>query len=128
MEKMENPNLHITQEQAIFFKEKGFGLKVSRFLDLTSGIEIKDAPLGNYNLTKHSVSIPEQGRVLEWLRVICNIFIRVDINTPDNYYYEILFVDKARFGQGILSESFNYTSPSEAYSAAFDRIKKEKII
>jgi hypothetical protein len=124
---MKDHNLHITQEQAIFFKEKRFNLKVSRFLDLTSGIEIKDAPLGNYNLTKHSVSIPDQGQVLEWLRVMCNIFIRVDINTPDNYYYEILFVDKARFGQGILSESFNYASPSEAYSAAFDRIKKDLI-
>jgi hypothetical protein len=58
---------HVTFEQAKLLKEKGFNYKVTKFKDLVTNTEIDNAPLGNYNLTSQSVSIPEQHEVVDWL-------------------------------------------------------------
>jgi hypothetical protein len=128
---------YATSEQAKLLKEKKFDVKVKRFFDLISNTEIEDAPLGNYNLTKQSVSIPEQHQVVEWLRVTHGIHIK------DNFEREYSFEkDKVvstkytcyvnKFIESITGYDFKFrtqlfNSPQEAYSAAFDYILKELI-
>lgn len=119
---------HITLEQSKWFKEKGFDEKVKRFFDLISNTEIGDASLGNYNLTKQSVSIPEQHQVVDWLRVKHDIWIGVmpDVGMDLIYTYKIYSVEVG-VERG-LANGNNYDTPQEAYSAAFDYIKNNNLI
>jgi hypothetical protein len=119
---------YITLEQSKWFKEKGFDEKVKRFFDLISNTEIGDASLGNYNLTKQSVSIPEQHVVVEWLRVNHDIWVGVipDVGMDLIYTYKIYSVEVG-VERG-LANGNNYDTPQEAYSAAFDYIKNNNLI
>ena len=130
---------YVTFEQAEKLKEKRFDVKVNTFFDLLSGNQIDNAPLGNYNLTKQSISIPEQWQVIEWLRVNHEIEVyalRYTFSKGEFVGKKYMFVvekykknfnpdlDEYHFEEEPLESSreLNYNSPQEAYSAAFDYI------
>ena len=130
---------YVTFEQAEKLKEKRFDVKVNTFFDLLSGNQIDNAPLGNYNLTKQSISIPEQWQVIEWLRVNHEIEVcalRYTFSKGKFVGKKYMFVvekykknfnpdlDEYHFEEEPLESSreLNYNSPQEAYSAAFDYI------
>ena len=116
--------VYVTFEQAELLKEKGFDVKTKKFFDLISSNEINDAPLGDYNLTKQSISIPEQWQVVEWLRVNHGIWVWVkpykdhaaDNNDPIQHQMNV-------YKNGV-TVSKQFDSHEEAYSAAFDYVLK----
>jgi hypothetical protein len=74
-------------------------------------------------------SAPEQHQVIEWLRVNHGIFIAVDV-IYNLFKYKILQCNgivSQTFGNEFKCSSFDYNSPQEAYSKAFDYILKELI-
>lgn len=141
------PN-YVNKNQAKSLKEKGFDVKVRRFLDLITNQEIDDAPLGNYNLTRQSLSIPEQHQVVEWLLTNHGIFIlvlpqdksAVDFRTDKSKYphqalfFSIIKYEKDCSCKEIINTSDNkgelflhFDTLQEAYSAAFNYVLKNLI-
>ena len=128
---------YVTFEQAEKLKEKRFDVKVNTFFDLLSGNQIDNAPLGNYNLTKQSISIPEQWQVIEWLRVNHGIWINIEPEEYGQYYYVKLNVCSQELWEDLdkrhevitAHRKFNneHKTPQEAYSAAFDYILNDLI-
>ena len=113
---------YVTLDQAKWLKEKGFNIKSNRFFDLISNIEMDNAPLGNYNLTNQGVSIPEQWKVVEWLKDNQDIWVCVDREEGSAYWkFNIRLLQLKGHKYGGFGGEFN--SPQEAYSAAFDYIK-----
>jgi hypothetical protein len=63
-------------------------------------------------------------QVVEWLRINHGIWINVAVE-DDKWFYGI----KKIFNQyDVISNEIPYNSPQEAYSAAFDYIKNNKLI
>jgi hypothetical protein len=128
---------HVTFEQAKLLKEKGFNYKVTKFKDLVTNTEIDNAPLGNYNLTSQSVSIPEQHEVVDWLWEtylidVSTIPIREKGYRTVKFQFRVINfsdpeVDEVMFEHQYNSSLQHFSSKQEAYSAAFDYILKELI-
>ncbi len=99
---------HVTDKQAKLLKEKGF----KGIVFYTDG-------------TTHTA--PEQWQVCEWLRVEKGIHIEILLteSSPYNtFYYRVMKV-----GQyfTLSHDDVYFTTPQEAYSAAFDCILNELI-
>ena len=129
---MEIKPTYVTWEQAKLFKEKGSNIKVKTFFDLLSNTQINDAPLGNYNLTKQSVSIPEQWQVVEWLRINYGIWISIQIGHDENKVWYNVYLEKIELTYEFepINNDFDIggDTPQEAYSAAFDYILNKNLI
>jgi hypothetical protein len=129
-------NNNITKKQAERLKEKGFDEKVRKFVDLISGNEIDDAPLENYNLTQHAVSVPEQGQVLAWFYINHGIWIYtypVMLSIVDDKDYpKIIWISKICSLSQVNFEKYvdadnglavnHHRSPQDAISAAINYI------
>jgi len=121
MEKIEPK--YLTFEQAIWFKEKGFDVPTLTFY-------LDGKPMFNHNKEPRNSNIlpgnidvarPEQWQVVEWLRVNHGVWVCVDYSMDDNHFiYGIRTRKIDAFDDG-------YNSPQEAYSAAFDYIKDNRI-
>ena len=111
----------VSFELAKALKEKGFDRKCASFYDLISSNQIDGAPLGNYNLTKQSVSIPTIATVVMWLYEKHKIWIGV---TPKPYSHflthwrwEHMSTDYSTRNCG-WKKVTDYMTPTEAYEAA----------
>jgi len=125
---------YISFEIAKWLKEKGFDIPVQygvfgKAMKFTEDFGNRHRPksrLRNWNTDKaNSYSVPEQWKVVEWLRVKHGIFIEIrymdDVLT---YGYVITtIIDNTE-----QDEKYGYKTPKEAYSAAFDYIKDNDLI
>ena len=123
---------YVSFEQAKRLKEKGFDLYLNAIYK-TDGTLVE-----NVNLTKVEklFPAPEQWQVVEWLRVKHGIWVSVDV-VKEYWFWKIRGIN----GKEIVKEQLpielcttltdllfsntkylKYTSPQEAYSAAFDYI------
>jgi hypothetical protein len=119
---------YATFEQAKWLKEKGFldkniygeiRLSQSNFYD-PNGIlhHIRDA-FGEKSFDlKDCYNAPEQWQVVEWLRVNHGIWVCVLIPSETTWYFKIESIDT----KSLIFITSGYSSPQEAYSAAFDYI------
>jgi hypothetical protein len=123
---------YVTFEQAKWLKEKGFEVPC-QYLYVDGEYRInyeKEGDLFNneYPSTQKPIDwclAPEQHQVVEWLRVNHGIWIYVlPYSTLFRPYAEEL-VDNDKFGKW---EGHKYSTPQEAYSAAFDYIKNNNLI
>jgi hypothetical protein len=117
---------YVTFEQAKWLKEKGFNVKVEGLFFDGEFINIfpKKANNTDFASTRYN-SAPEQGQVVEWLRVNHGIWIYVlPYSTLFRPYAEEL-VDNDKFGKW---EGHKYSTPQEAYSAAFDYILNSNLL
>lgn len=110
-------NTSVSFELGKLLKEKDFKKKCTSFYDLISNTQIDNAPLGNYNLTKQSVSIPTIAEVIMWLyekhEYWCYVYTNGKIWHP---CIQHKFGDMAVLS-GKIGES---NSPTEAYEAAIE--------
>lgn len=95
-------------------KEKRFDEPCISFYDLVSNQQINNAPLGNYNLTKQSVSIPTIIDVVMWLYKNHKIWISVDPENDTNTWFHTISHGKSTTVFG------NYSTLTEAYEAGID--------
>ena len=107
-------NTPVSFELAKLLKEKEFKKKCTAFYDLISNTQIDNAPPGNYNLTKQSVSIPTIVEVVMWVYEKHEIWISVEAS--DDFTMFCFRVRKKEVSR----LSFNYNSPTEAYEAAIE--------
>jgi hypothetical protein len=131
---------HVTFEQAKWLKEIGFnvpcfyyyenGKLVEPYLengsstDVEFRVDLSDL-LEHFNKWSQRVSAPEQWQVIEWLRVNHGIWISISPSISKKFEY-IIYIKDMIISSGKYSSDFS--SPQEAYSAAFDYIKKEGLI
>jgi hypothetical protein len=92
-----------------------------RLEDLDSGIGIG----GNLVITKY-----QQWQVVEWLLLKYGIWVGVNPLLNNKFFYNIIDLkSKSLLPINSGDESnYNYTSPQEAYSAAFDYIINNNLI
>ena len=108
----------VSLEIAKLLKEKGFDRKCTSFYDLTSNNQINDTSLGNYNLTKQSISIPTIAEVVMWLYEKYGIWI--EVQCPD-MPTELWSFNIHRFQKyGGYGDGGDFNSPTEAYQAAIE--------
>lgn len=118
---------------AKLLKEKGFDEKCTSFYDLISSNRIDYAPLGNYNLTKQSVSIPTIVEVVICLYDKYGIWINVSITIQKKYYYQCLDITgkkdptKNNYPSRMCKPGEYFNSPTEAYEAAIEYTLKNLI-
>ena len=114
-------NKLVTFELAKSLKEKGFDRKCVSFYDLISNQQIDNVPLGNYNLTKQSVSIPTISEVVMWLYEKYGIWISSEpFIKNDNSVVNIYKIFKEGIIDTISRGSMGYDSLTEAYEAAIE--------
>lgn len=73
-------------------------------------------------------SAPEQWMAREWLLINHGIWIVVNFANKTQWYFDL-----NRFGldgkqKSIFKSNYDYNSPQEAYSAAFEYIKEKDLI
>jgi hypothetical protein len=118
-----------TFEQAKWLKEIGFDVRLKSWFDSEGEFHILNDEFNsigwcNRNLPKDECSRPEQWQVVEFLRVNHGIWTIADYyNNGDKniWFWNIKFNSKETMDCG-------FTSPQEAYSAAFDYIKENNLI
>ena len=117
---------YVTFEQAKLLKRKGFDVSCIR---LWNGIGkyFEDKPYTDWNKATQFISIPEQGQVIEWLRVVHGIWIEVHGWTKQPVGDEIWEQCYQSFINGDATDVSIFKTPQEAYSAAFDYTLKELI-
>ena len=115
-------NTPVSFELAKALKEKGFDRKCASFYDLISSNQIDGAPLGNYNLTKQSVSIPTIATVVMWLYEKHEIWVSVNREPESGVFF--FSVDKNK-GDFFFDKGDDYNSPTEAYEAAIEYTLKK---
>ena len=131
--------LHYTTfEQSKIFKEKGLVAKSDRYwvkMTEDSYTEMTDRRLedldsdigigGNLVITKY-----QQWQVVEWLVLKYGIWVGVNPFLNNKFFYNIIDLkSKSLLPINSGDESnYNYTSPQEAYSAAFDYIINNNLI
>lgn len=115
-------------EQAKCFKEKGFDLPVFSYFRNENSVwnfypMFEQSP-DNWNANSYidCYSRPEQWQVVEWLRVEKGIWVEV-LTEKFLFIFQIKKIGK----EGFIAGKFENT-PQEAYSAAFDYIKDNKLI
>jgi hypothetical protein len=124
---------HVTFEQAEWLMEKGFYLE-GYLQKVWLGNSYKQKKNGAiivnsiYGLGASS-KLPEQHQVVEWLRVNHGIWVYVNFSKGKWYYYlqDLSHTDMDEedcrfYNMGIFS------TPQEAYSAAFDYIRNNNLI
>jgi hypothetical protein len=137
---------YVTFEQAQWLKDKGFECESDYNQWILSKDKDDDSKkfichsdeLESYTYidedTEHNVyhclSLPEQWQVIEWLRVNHDIHVTYDIGLTGCYG---LIQYRHSKGSLYLSKWVNeqenpFSSPQEAYSAAFDYIKDNNLI
>jgi hypothetical protein len=138
---------YVTFDQAKLLKEKGFDESCKHYYDLNfkeltfhvedswKNSEIKNGyPKDIFEkLGKHPmISSPEQWKVIEWLRVNYGIWVEVNhCGTFNEFAFKICKLNKKNVKtepHHISDFSKGWSSPQEAYSAAFDYILKELIL
>lgn len=100
-----------------------------------TGIFVNNSSYDFSNNAWYCCAAPEQWQVVEWLRVKYGIWINVSSHSSGYYYPKLdICSDKAWDNYdfrnkrlGINRKLFEYRSPQEAYSAAFDHILNELI-
>ena len=119
----------VSFEIAKFLKEKGFDKKCNSFYDLISNIEINDAPLSNYNLTKQSISIPTIAEVVMWLFEKHDVYIHMSPHGDEEellkeckWWFSIYqnTIYNLRAGCKVTPGLNEYISLPEAYEAAIE--------
>jgi hypothetical protein len=122
---------YVTWEQAKWIKEKGFIEPTLTYWSKRDGLIENEITLRNHNgRGEWGTSRPEQHVVVEWLRINHGIWITIDI-INNLFKYKILKCEgivSQTFGNEIKCSSFDYNSPQEAYSEAFDYIRKNNLI
>jgi len=137
--------VYVTYDQAVWLKEKGFDVPTLAYRQKSAVVgnetilplalpddefQWKPFDWNNYSKDVPYYSIPEQWQVVEWLRVNHGIWISVD---KQNYKLFKWRVSNMRLRNDAISDlieksDFNYDSPQEAYSAAFDYIISNNLI
>jgi hypothetical protein len=128
----------VTFQQAKLLKEKGLVAKSDRYwvkMTEDSYTEMTDRRLedldsdigigGNLVITKY-----QQWQVVEWLLLKYGIWVGVNPLLNNKFFYNIIDLkSKSLLPINSGDESnYNYTSPQEAYSAAFDYIINNNLI
>jgi hypothetical protein len=120
MKEIEIKPAYVTAKQAKHFKDKGFNIRVNAWYnnDNLSGLRgyFKNSEI---NPEKHSAL--EQWMGVEFLRVKYGIWITVDVDGNDTFMYTI--VDET-----IEYSGYEFKTPQEAYSKAFDYIFENNLI
>ncbi len=129
---------HVTFEQAKKLKEKGFTIQngyacregwmnyFSSFTGETGEPENDNGYCYDRLGNAHLIECPEHWQVVDWLLEKHGIWVHVNTDIKKEYYFECLRITKVKnvIGYpervGFVFERF--TSPSQAYSAAFDYI------
>jgi hypothetical protein len=129
---------YTTFEQSQLLKEKGLVAKSDRYwvkmskdsyTDMTDWrLEDLDSDIGiggNLVITKY-----QQWQVVEWLLLKYGIWVGVNPLLNNKFFYNIIDLkSKSLLPINSGDESnYNYTSPQEAYSAAFDYIINNNLI
>jgi hypothetical protein len=115
---------YVSFEQAKWLKEKGFKGRSRYYGGSGELVEVPNIIENDYRHTNNEMQrfrweAPEQWQVVEWLRVNHGIWIYVlPYSTLFRPYAEEL-VDNDKFGKW---EGHKYSTPQEAYNAAFDYI------
>jgi len=127
---------------AKWLKEKGFDIWVSKHyyfeepkeLRCSNGFKMPrcspQTPVFNYMKLDGVCYAPEQHQVIEFLRINHSIWVAVDV-INNLFKYKILQCNgivSQTFGNELRCSSFDYNSPQEAYSEAFDYIRKNNLI
>ena len=112
-------NKTVSFELGKLLKEKDFKKKCTSFYDLISNTQIDNAPLGNYNLTKQSVSIPTISEVIMWLYEKHGIWIYTSDNST-RLGFRCQIQRLKILGEDNFSSEERYDSPTEAYEAAIE--------
>ncbi len=128
---MEIKPTYVTFEQAKLLKEKGFDVDTEHHYNI-DGEQYK--PI----FTSTDISAPEQWQVIEWLRVNHSIDLQAICNygvLGRTYRMGIIFINKEKEVDTVFLrpmdtpfEFIEFNSPQEAYSAAFDYIKENKLV
>ena len=112
---------YVTFEQSKWLKEKGFNVDTETCFHALLG-NVIDTFIKWDNDRGYLVR-PEHWQLTEWLRVNHNIIILPDLTKIDKFGYRIIWESKTKGLQERLSHTYNFNSPQEAFSAAFDYIK-----
>jgi len=120
---------YVTFEQAKLLKEKGFNLVVDScyrsdglfYKPTISGSELKHSNI----LNNESCSAPEQWQVVEWLRVEKGIWI--EVCKPVRQKLFRFNIDSLNTNENLFTSVVSFSSPQEAYSAAFDYVLNKLI-
>lgn len=123
---------HVTFNQAKLLKEKGFKVKVNSYFFMAAisrGLQIDSCIEQDINLDFPNLhfkwSRPEQWIVIEWLRVKHSIWVEVFKQRGVNGHGYNFMCIPTKLGENnstsVLDEE-GYSTPQEAYSAAFDYI------
>lgn len=137
---------YITFEQAKWLKEKGFDLPVFSYFRNENSVwnfyPIFEQNPDNWNSDSYikCYSRPEQWQVCEWLRIKHGIWILIIPTVTSNWTYKTIRVigevdNDVISGLKSVSDlppykdvcGYDFSTPQEAYSAAFDCILKELI-
>jgi hypothetical protein len=114
---------------AKWLKEKGFNESTLTYWSKRDGLIENEITLRNHNgRGEWGTSRPEQHVVVEWLRINHGIWVQV------SYYYED--EDKIENWYNIIhikkddreTQNDDFSSPQQAYSEAFDYIRKNNLI
>lgn len=114
-------NTPVSFPLARLLKDKKFDEPCISFYDLVSNQQINNAPLGNYNLTKQSVSIPTIIDVVMWFYEKHKIWISVDPDNDTDTWFHTITHNKSETVFG------NYSSLTEAYEKGIEHILNEMI-
>lgn len=117
----------VTFEQAKLLKEKGFDEPTNYYYYVDGKINTqKDkyhkGRLVDRNIYEHQYAVPEQWMVIEWLRVVHNIWIEVHGWTKQPVGDEIWEHCYQSFVNGDATDVSIFKTPQEAYSVAFDYV------
>ena len=121
---------YTTFEQSKWLKEKGYKSK-SRYYDGSGKlVSVPNIPENDYRHTNNYMQrfrweAPEQWQLVEWLRLNHGIWISVFYKRhSENKHYGF----NIRQANGIETVLWEFESPQEAYSAAFDYINENNLI
>lgn len=111
---------YVTFEQAKWLQDKNFKVWCKfRYTDFNGNIQLEE------NASEIFPFVPEQWQVVEWLRVNHGIWISVFYKRhSENKHYGF----NIRQANGIETVLWEFESPQEAYSAAFDYINENNLI
>jgi hypothetical protein len=131
MEKIEPK--YVTFDQAKQLKEKLFDIPCVYYW-FENGItsvptRMFDNRVENWNKypTNLRISAPEFWDVVEWLRVTHGIWIMVNFANKTQWYFDCNKFGNDGKEKKLFQSNYNFNSPKEAYSAAFDYVLKELI-
>jgi hypothetical protein len=118
---------YVKFDQAKWLKEKGFDVEVKTVFKNIDGWEEAIGVPYNYNIFENIQSAPEQWQVVEWLRVNHGVWICVKRDVQNYRFYWSIQLPIPSLTE-ISDSSYTFSSPQEAYSAAFDHIKNNNLI